>query len=236
MSDGQRNTRILSIVTGMAMLVAMGMLFFYLPQMRSESGQLLDSSFKIFYFHLPIALVSYLAFTVVFLSSAQFLRSGEHRWDVLSASSAQIGVIFAFLVLATGSLWAHATWGWYWIWEPRLTTSLALFLVYLAYLLLRQAIDEPEGRARLSAVFGIVGFLSVPLSFLSIRLWRSAHPLMFGDAAYGGSGGGLEGSSLQLTLVMNFIAFILLYVTLLMYRIHNEQMQENIATKKRSME
>ncbi|MCD4703423.1 MAG: cytochrome c biogenesis protein [Methanosarcinaceae archaeon] len=236
MSDGQRNTRILSIVTGVAMLVAMGMLFFYLPQMKGESGQLLDNSFNIFYFHLPIALVAYLAFTVVFLSSAQFLRSGEHRWDVLSASSAQIGVIFAFLVLITGSIWANATWGWYWIWEPRLTTSLALFLVYLAYLLMRQAVDEPEARARLSAVFGIVGFLSVPLSFLSIRLWRSAHPLMFGDATYGGAGGGLEGTSLQLTLVMNFIAFVLLYATLLMYRVHNEQIQEKINTKKRSME
>ena len=102
--------------------------------------------------------------------------------------------------------------------------------------MLRQAVEEPEKRARLAAVFGIVGFASVPLSFLSIRLWRSAHPLMFGESAYGGSGGGLEGTSLVLTLAVSFIAYFLLFATMLVYMVDNEQMQERIDGMKREID
>ncbi len=220
--------RSLAAISGIVMIVAIWMIFSYLPVMKSGSGQILDSSFKIFYFHLPIAFTSYLAFFVVFIASIQQLRTGERKWDIVALSSAEVGVIFAFLVLLTGSIWAKATWGWYWIWEPRLTTSLALFLVYMAYLMLRQAVEEAEKKARLSSVFGIVAFMSVPLSFLSIRLWRSAHPLMFGDASYGSTGGGLSGTILQLTLIVNMVAFLLLFLILLNYRINNEVLKEEI--------
>jgi heme exporter protein C len=223
-----KTLRILAFVTAALVLMTIYMVFFYLPVMRSVSGELLDSSFRIFYFHMPIAITAYLAFFIVFAASVMQLRSHEVKWDIYARSSAEIGVIFAFLVLITGSIWARATWGWYWIWEPRLTTSLALFLVYVTYLLLRQAIEEPESKARLAAVFGIVGFVSVPLSFLSIRLWRSAHPLMFGEAMYGSTGGGLEGSALQLTLLVNFLAFLGLFLTLFIYKSNVETLKEEI--------
>ncbi|MDW7732934.1 MAG: cytochrome c biogenesis protein [Methanolobus sp.] len=223
-----KKEKILAAVTGVVMLLAIWMVFFYLPEMKSGSGEVLDSSFRIFYFHLPIAFTSYLAFFVVFIASIFQLRQSSRKWDIVALSAAEVGVVFAFLVLLTGSVWAKATWGWYWIWEARLTTSLVLMLVYLAYLMLRQAVEEPEKRARLAAVFGIIGFVSVPLSFLSVRLWRSAHPLMFGGSAYGSSGGGLEGTSLQLTLLVNMVAFILLFMTMLFYRIGNEELRETI--------
>lgn len=223
-----KKLRILTVVTTALVLLSMYMIFFYLPIMRSGSGEVLDSSFRIFYFHMPIAITAYLAFFIVFAASVMQLRSNDAKWDIYARSAAEIGVIFALLVLITGSIWARATWGWYWIWEPRLTTSLALFLVYVTYLLLRQAIEEPESRARLAAVFGIVGFVSVPLSFFSIRLWRSAHPLMFGEAMYGSSGGGLEGSALQLTLLVNFVAFLVLFITLFIYRSNMENLKEEI--------
>lgn len=223
-----KKLRILTVVTTALVLLSMYMIFFYLPIMRSGSGEVLDSSFRIFYFHMPIAITAYLAFFIVFAASVMQLRSNDAKWDIYARSAAEIGVIFALLVLITGSIWARATWGWYWIWEPRLTTSLALFLVYVTYLLLRQAIEEPESRARLAAVFGIVGFVSVPLSFFSIRLWRSAHPLMFGEAMYGSSGGGLEGSALQLTLLVNFVAFLVLFITLFIYRSTMENLKEEI--------
>ncbi|MEZ5333859.1 MAG: cytochrome c biogenesis protein [Methanolobus sp.] len=228
----RKKERLLAIITAPVMLIAIGMIFFYVPQMKGNAGDILDSSFKIFYFHLPIAMVAYLAFTVVFITSIMQLKTNSRRWDIVAHSAAEVGVIFAFLVLVTGSIWAKATWGWYWIWEPRLTTSLALFLVYLAYIMLRQALEEPEKRARLAAVFGIVGFLSVPLSFFSIRLWRSAHPLMFGSSSYGGSGGGLEGTTLQMTLAVNMLAFALLFASMLVYRINNEALKEEIEEMK----
>ncbi|MDG6244077.1 MAG: cytochrome c biogenesis protein [Methanolobus sp.] len=220
--------RIIAAVTVPVMLTAIWMIFFYLPPMKGNAGEVLDSSFNIFYFHMPIAIVAYLAFTFVFIASIMQLKSNSRKWDIIAHSAAEVGVVFAFLVLVTGSIWAKAAWGWYWIWEPRLTTSLALFLVYLAYLMLRQAIEDPGKRARLAAVFGVLGFLSVPLSFLSIRLWRSNHPLMFGGSSYGSSGGGLEGISLQLTLAVNMLAFMLLFISMLIYRINNEALKEEI--------
>ncbi len=224
----RKKERIIAAITFPVMLIAIWMVFFYVPQMKGNAGEVLDSSFKIFYFHLPIAMVAYLSFTVVFIASIMQLRGNSRKWDIVAHSAAEVGVVFAFLVLATGSIWAKATWGWYWVWEPRLTTSLALFLVYLAYLMLRQALEEPEKRARLAAVFGIVGFLSVPLSFFSIRLWRSAHPLMFGGSSYGDSGGGLEGTSLRLALLVNMLAFALLFASMLIYRVNNEALKEEL--------
>ncbi len=224
----RKKEKTITAITAPVMLIAMLMIFFYLPPMRGEMGEILDSSFNIFYFHMPIAIVAYMAFSVVFIASILHLKEKSRTWDIVAHSSAEIGVVFAFLVLVTGSIWAKAAWGWYWIWEPRLTTSLALFLIYLAYLMLRQAIESPEKKARLAAVFGIVGFISVPLSFLSIRLWRSHHPLMFGGSAHGSIGGGLEGTSLQFTLMTNMLAFILLFLSLLVYRINNEFLKEEI--------
>jgi heme exporter protein C len=213
--------RIVGISASLVMLLAVWAVFFYLPPMKDASGSVLGDSFRIFYFHMPIAIITYLAFTIVFLAGIQYLRSRNLYWDMLAASSAEIGLIFAFLVLVTGSIWAKEIWGWYWIWEPRLTTSLVLFLVYAVYLLLRSSLDGTESRARLSAVFGIMGFISVPLSFLSIRLWRSIHPLMFGN-----SSGGLEGTTLWLVLLLNMAAFLLVYVALLVFRMGNERLRE----------
>lgn len=223
-----KKLRILAFVTAALLLLATYMVFFYLPVMRSDSGEVLNSSFRIFYFHMPIAITAYLAFFIVFVASAMQLKYHDVKWDIYARSSAEIGVIFSLLVLITGSIWARATWGWYWVWEPRLTTSLALFLVYVTYLLLRQAIEDPESKARLAAVFGIVGFVSVPLSFLSIRLWRSVHPLMFGEAMYGNNGGGLEGTALQLTLLVNFLAFLALFITLFIYKSNMETLKEEL--------
>ncbi|MDD3248444.1 MAG: cytochrome c biogenesis protein [Methanosarcina sp.] len=231
MASNSRKTGVLAVATAGVMLLAIYMIFFYLPPIKGEAGEVLSGSFRIFFFHMPIAIISYLAFGVVFAASILYLREKSLKWDIYARSAAEVGTLFAFLVLVTGSIWAKDAWGWYWIWDLRLTTSLVLFLVYLAYMMLRKALEEPEKRARLSAVFGILGFMSVPLSFFSIRLWRSAHPLMFGGNT-GGSGGGLEGTALQLTLLVNFIAYFLLFLTLFSIKVKNEQMQEAIDEKR----
>ena len=231
MASNSRKTGVLAVATAGVMLLAIYMIFFYLPPIKGEAGEVLSGSFRIFFFHMPIAIISYLAFGVVFAASILYLREKSLKWDIYARSAAEVGTLFAFLVLVTGSIWAKDAWGWYWIWDLRLTTSLVLFLVYLAYMMLRKALEEPEKRARLSAVFGILGFMSVPLSFFSIRLWRSAHPLMFGGNT-GGSGGGLEGTALQLTLLVNFIAYFLLFLTLFSVKVQNERMQEAIDEKR----
>jgi heme exporter protein C len=225
MNANPRKTGFMAVLTACVMLLAIYMLFFYLPPIKDESGEVLSGSFKIFFFHMPVAVISYLAFGIVFTASILYLRDKSLKWDIYARSAAEVGTLFAFLVLVTGSIWAKSAWGWYWIWDIRLTTSLILFLVYLAYIMLRKAVEEAEKRARLSAVFGILAFISVPLSFFSIRLWRSAHPLMFGGSV-GGSEGGLEGTALQLTLFVNFLAYSLLFLMLFSLKVQNEWKEE----------
>jgi heme exporter protein C len=232
MAANSRKTGVLAALAAGVMLLAVYMIFFYLPPIRDESGAVLSGSFRIFFFHMPIAITAYLAFVVVFLSSVFYLREKALKWDIYARSAAEIGALFSFLVLVTGSIWAKDAWGWYWIWDLRLTTSLVLFLVYLSYLMLRKSLEEPEKRARLASVFGIMGFVSVPLSFFSIRLWRSAHPLMFGGNTGGSGGSGLEGTALQLTLAVNFIAYILLFAALFAVKVENERMQEAVDEKR----
>lgn len=227
--------RLLPYLILVSLIISLGAIFIYTPPMYDGAGTLLNESFNIFFIHLPIALISYFAFMLVFVSSILYLHTFNNKWDKFAASSAEIGAIFAFLVLLTGSIWANDVWGWYWVWEPRLTTSLVLFLVYVGYIMVRQSVDEPEKGARLSAIFGIVGFISVPLSFFSIRLWRSVHPVMFGDTFYGTTGGGIGGIEIIVTLFINLIAFFLLFVGLLIFRYDNEKLKSKVYTLKRKL-
>lgn len=224
--------KILFSLTAIALIVSIYMIFFIAPIPIDPMEAAGDPvNFKIFYFHVPIAATAYLAFAIVFVSSIMYLRTKKEKWDLKAVSASEIGVIFAILTLITGSLWAKSAWGEFWVtWDVRLNTSLVLFLIYLSYLMVRKSIDEPEKRARLSAVFGIFGFISVPLSFLSIRLWNRAtvHPVVIGPG-----GGGITGDTVIGTVLMNIIAFILLLTSLIILRMENETLSEEIASIKR---
>jgi heme exporter protein C len=168
---------------------------------------------RIFYFHLATAILCFFAFFVVFVASIVYLITRNHHWDGVAAASAEIGVVFCTLVLTTGPLWAKPAWGVWWTWDPRLTTTLVLWLIYVGYLMLRQVLEEPTKRATVSAVFGIVGFVDVPIVFMSIRWWRTIHPMV------------VEDGQLQLTpemvqaLVLAIVSFLLLYAYLMFERL-----------------
>jgi len=222
--------KILFTLTAVLMLVSIYLIFSgYSPipvSVKEAAGE--PNNFKIFYFHLPIAISAYLAFAIVFVASILYLRGKKQKWDIIALSSAEVGVIFSALTLASGSIWARSAWGEYWVtWDVRLNTSLVLFLLYLSYLMVRQAVDEPEKRARLSAVFGIVGFLGVPLSYMSVRLWTRAtlHPVA--ELNYSTM------SPLLFTLILNFAAFFLLAFSLILLKIDNEKLKEDINEIKR---
>lgn len=174
---------------------------------------------RILYFHAPLAWVAYLSFFVVFVSSILYLRTRKQKWDAFASSSAEIGVIFCGLVLITGMVWAKGAWGIWWVWIPQLTTALILWLSYAAYLMVRSAVPEPERRARLAAVFGIVAFIGVPLSHFSVMIW--AHPLHPPVARVGA----IEGFPVYV-LLFNILAFTLLYVYLFSIKMDIERMSE----------
>jgi heme exporter protein C len=130
---------------------------------------------RIMYIHVPSAWLAYLAFFVTLVAGLLYLRRDDLRYDRVAATSAEIGLLLTGLTIATGAIWGKATWGKWWDWDPRLTTTAILFVVYAGYLLLRQSIVDRRRRARLAAIFGIVGFLNVPVVHFSVIWWRGLH-------------------------------------------------------------
>lgn len=169
---------------------------------------------KIFYIHVSSAWVAFLAFFVVFVLSIMYLVTRKRIYDIYAGISAEIGVVFTTIVMTTGPIWARSSWNTWWAWEPRLTTSLILWFIYLAYIMIRQMDGAWDKKARLSAVFGIIGFIDVPIVFMAIRWWQSKfHPIVFGDGP-SQKGGGVEPEMLVALIAMT-ISFTLLYVVLL---------------------
>ncbi len=130
---------------------------------------------RLMYVHVPAAWLAYLSFAVVFVASIAYLVTKKMRWDRLAAASAEIGVLFTALTIVLGSLWGKPVWGTWWTWDPRLTTTAILLLIYVGYLAVRSLPDSPTRRARWAAVVGIVGFVDVPIVQLSVTWWRGLH-------------------------------------------------------------
>jgi len=176
---------------------------------------------RIMYVHVPGAWIAFLAFFVAFVASFLVLSKRSMWWDSLAVASAEIGVLFCTLALVTGSIWGKAAWGVWWVWDVRLSTTLILWLIYAVYLVLRMSTPEPERSARFAAVYAIAGFAVVPLVFVSIHLWRTAHPRAFVMDDQGLTPG------MYLTLVFCAGAFTLLYVSFLRARFRLEQLRRN---------
>lgn len=132
--------------------------------------------YRILYFHVPVSWLAYLAFFVVCVASIVYLWRGDERWDWVARASAESGVVFTTLALFTGSMWGYRYWHKFWIWDPRLTTTLILWFIYVGYLLLRYYTGRAENGARIAAVVGILGFVAVPINYMSVTWWRAQHP------------------------------------------------------------
>ncbi len=169
---------------------------------------------KIFYIHVPSAWVAFLAFGVVGICSAIYLFTRDARLDLFAASSAEVGLVFTTVVLVTGPIWGKEIWGTWWAWDARLTSTLFLWFIYLAYLVLRTAVDEPGRRGRYSAVLGILGALLVPFIHVSVYLFRTLHPL---PVVLRPGKPELPGPML-VTLLSSFAVFTIFYVALLARR------------------
>ncbi|WP_227762938.1 cytochrome c biogenesis protein [Zhaonella formicivorans] len=196
--------KVLSILTFTLLLLSAYAIFWYAPMEK-----IMREVQKIFYVHVGVAWNSFLAFFVVFIASLFYLKTKEQSWDILASVSAEIGVLFITLVMITGPIWGRSSWNAWWTWEPKLTASLVLWFIYIAYLLIRYSVAEANKRATLSAVFGIIGFLDVPIVYVAVQLWGGYHPVLFGP-----SGGGLHPKMLQ-TLILTVFAFTALYFYLL---------------------
>ena len=174
---------------------------------------------RIMYLHVPLILVSYLAFFVVFVTSILYLARRSERHDAIAHSSAEIGVLFTALAIAAGSIWGRPTWGTWWTWDARLTTTTILLLIFIGYLMLRALVDDPSRGATFSAVLGIIGFLDVPIIHMSVVWWRTLHQ----PASVLRPGPSTVAPDMQVALYTNLVAFVVLYGYFLVKRIRLEE-------------
>ncbi|HLB45938.1 MAG TPA: cytochrome c biogenesis protein CcsA [Anaerolineales bacterium] len=214
-TSSPRALQILNIVTAVMFVIALSLVFFYAPR-EVTMGEVQ----RIFYFHVPSAWVGGLAFFVTLVAGVAFLRTGDYKWDRVGLSSVEVGITFSLMTLLSGMLWARPIWNTWWTWDPRLTTFTILLLLYFAYLMLRQGIEDSGHRARFASVYGIVAFISVPITYFAIQLARSIHPVLFGSANPNAKGdtAPLAPPMLQ-TFFYCLFTFTVLYVTLLWHRI-----------------
>lgn len=216
--------KILAVLSAILIIVSLCLIFVYVPT-EAQMGVIQ----RIFYWHVPVAWVGLLAFFITFIASILYLLKREIKWDHLASAAAEIGVIFTTLLLITGSIWAKPIWGVWWTWDTRLTTSLILWFIYIAYLIIRSYIVENERRARIGAIIGIVGFLDVPIVALAINLWPTQHPsaVIFE--------GGLEPPML-LTLLVSITAFTVFFALLLIIRKELKEIEYEVESLKQPTE
>jgi heme exporter protein C len=176
---------------------------------------------RIFYFHVPSAICSFVAFFIVFVANFAYLATRKPKWDWLGVAGAEVGVVCSTIVLITGPIWAHPVWGIWWTWDARLTSTFVMWLLYTAYLLLRGFLDDPQRKAMFSAVFGIFAFLDVPLVYFSNRLWRTQHPQ---PVILGGSNSGLD-PMMGKVLLISFVAVLCITAVLIADRYKLESLR-----------
>ena len=205
---GSRLTRILGIITlvGMIALAVFGLF-------NSPPDAQLGETIRILYMHVPTVSAAYLAFVITAVASGMYLWKRTEFWDLLAASSAEIGVLFFALTIFNGMLWGKITWGVFWRWEPRLTTTAVLFLTYLGYLAVRQIPNDTRTRGTISAVIGLMAVVNIPITHKAVDWWRGLHQekTIFGTVNPDMRGVQLFTAYLGLTVFMVLFAWLLIH-------------------------
>ena len=222
---GERSQLRLDAVLGIVLILAMT-LALYMAFIGAPREKTMGDLQRIFYFHVPAAITGLSAFAINFVASLMYVMRKKRWWDNVAISAAEIGVVFLAMVLITGPIWAKPVWFIWWTWSPRLTSSLILCLLYIAYLLIRNYIEDPDRREMVSAVFGIVAFVDAPLVWFSIRWWRDIHPSPMLET------GGLS-PAMRPAFYICLTAFLVLLVYLLRRRFFLQSLRDEVETLER---
>ncbi len=212
MDSQPRALLILNIVTPILVFAALMVVIFFAP-IEADMGRVQ----KIFYFHLSAAWVGMLGFAVAVIAGISYLRTNEHKCDVAGLAAVEVSLVFFAIAIVAGSIWARRTWGVWWTWDPRLTSAAVVELLYAAYLLLRQGIEDPDRRARFGAVYAIVAFVSVPITFFSTRILRTVHPPAIELPP-----------KMVITLLVSLFAFSFVFADLYWHRLRLGQLTDKI--------
>jgi heme exporter protein C len=219
----------LTAIAAVAVVVSLYAALLYAP---TDSFQ--GNIQRMFYIHVPAALTMYVAVTLIFFASILYLQKRDERWDEVGAAAAEVGALFGTVVMITGPLWARPVWGTWWTWDARLTSTFILWLIFIAYLMLRAYGGSPEQVARFCAVLGIIGFLDLPIIHFSVMWWRTLHPqpvIMTEE----GLGANLPGSMLA-AWALGLVAALLLFTVLFRYRLRVERISRQLLAMRRSLD
>jgi len=214
MDPKPRFLSILDPITTILFIIAVGMVFFYAP-----TEAVMGDVQKVFYFHVATAWVGMLGFMAAMVVGIVYLQTQDMKWDIAGLAAIEISLVFFFITIILGAIWARPIWNTWWTWDPRLTTASIVELIYAAYLMLRQGIEDPERRARFGAVYAILGSISIPLTFISIRLVRTIHPVVVGNSDPGAEGGFDMTPKMKLTFFYSLFTFSIIFIDLYWHRI-----------------
>jgi heme exporter protein C len=217
----------LDVLAALAMAVAVWAALLYAGDAVNLAG---DEQFaqRIFYFHIGVCVAALWGFGASVVGSVGYLITRNLVWDRVAQAGVEVGTVFGFCILASGSIWAKPTWNTYWTWDPRLTTATITVLIYVAYILFRNGIDDRNLRARFGSIYALFAFLSVPLTYYSARLFRSIHPIVFDGSNEDAQGGFSIGPTMGQTLMIVSISFTILFFALLLHRWYQLRMEARI--------
>jgi heme exporter protein C len=226
-----RSIRIMNILAVISMAVMLGAIFFYAPV-----EVLMGNVQRLFYFHVGSAWVGALAFLAALVGGGLYLRTADRKWDTLALASVEVGLVFLTMAIIGGSFWGKPAWNTWWLWSPRLTLVTVAWLVYAAYFMLRGAVEDPHKRARYAAVYAIISFVVIILTYISIRIFRDIHPVVFGgttEAAAGAAEGlqefnGLDSARMGITLLISVIGFTVLGTSWILMRIRLQNVADHV--------
>jgi heme exporter protein C len=217
----------INLLTILTMTALMWAAFVYARPAANLAGDE-QTAQRIFYIHMGCNVAAGLAFLVSLIASIGYLLTRSMDWDRLTQASIEAGTLFGIGTTLTGSVWAKPTWNTYWTWDPRLTTVTITLLIYIAYLLLRNGIDNRQTRARFGSIYALFAFLSVPMTYYSARWFRSIHPVVFNGANEEAQGGFNIGPTIGQTVNIAAVAFLCLFSTLVILRWRQLQLQDRV--------
>ena len=222
---------ILNIAAVVMIAISLVVTFFYAPT-ETTMGNVQ----RIFYFHVGAAWVAAVAFLVALISGIAYLRKPARIWDTISVASVEIGLVFTTMTIVSGSIWGRPAWNTWWIWSPRLTSITVLWLVYVAYFMLRGAVEDEDKRGRFASVYVIAAFVTVIITYLSIRLLRDIHPVLIGEASEAAEGlqefSGIDSSKMVIALNISVITYTVLYFAWLANRLRLQRLVDQVSLLK----
>ena len=200
----------------------------YLAVFFAPTEKVMGEVQKVFYFHIGTAWTALLGFILAAVFSVVYLVNKDLKWDRLQVAAIEVSLVFFLITIVLGSIWARPAWNTWWTWDPRLTTAAVTELIYIAYFMLRQGIDDPERRARFGAVYALVGGLSAPITFFAIRLFRTIHPVVVGGANAEAQGGFAMTSNMKVAFFFALFAFTIIFVDLFWNRVILGNLQDKV--------